>query len=157
MTSYVSASLRRAVETRADGVCEYCLIHERDTYLGCQVDHVVSEKHGGATESENLAYACTYCNRAKGSDVGSIATAGVFTRFFNPRADRWRDHFSLHGVIIEPRTRIGEVTAKILGFNEPERIMERQVLQRIGRYPPPQTVHRIAGDRAEPSVGPDAE
>ena len=56
MTSYVSVELRRAVEARADGVCEYCLIHERDTFLGCQVDHVVSEKHGGPTDSA-LEYA----------------------------------------------------------------------------------------------------
>ena len=137
MTSYVSASLRRAVETRADGVCEYCLIHERDTYLGCQVDHVVSEKHGGATDSDNLAYACTFCNRAKGSDIGSVAATGEFTRFFNPRTDRWRDHFRLRGTIINAQTPIGEVTARILGFNEPERIMERQLLQHLGRYPPP--------------------
>jgi hypothetical protein len=44
MSSYVSAALRREVQTRADGICEYCLIHESDTYLGCQVDHMVSEK-----------------------------------------------------------------------------------------------------------------
>ena len=89
MSSYVSAALRREVQTRANGICEYCLIHESDTYLGCQVDHVVSEKHGGATATGNLAYACTCCNRAKGSDVGSIAASGEFTRFFNPRTDRW--------------------------------------------------------------------
>jgi 5-methylcytosine-specific restriction endonuclease McrA len=62
MTSYVSAALRREVESRADGACEYCLIHEKDTYVGCQVDQVVSEKRGGATESGNLAYACTCWN-----------------------------------------------------------------------------------------------
>ena len=149
MTSYVSASLRREVATRADGVCEYCLIHESDTYLGGQVDHVVSEKHGGATDSGNLAYACTCCNRAKGSDVGSIAASGEFTRFFNPRADRWRDHFQLRGVIIEPQTSIGEVTARVLGINESERIMERRLLQRLGRYPPPQAIRLIGGDHAE--------
>ena len=149
MTSYVSASLRREVATRADGVCEYCLIHESNTYLGCQVDHVVSEKHGGATDSGNLAYACTCCNRAKGSDVGSIAASGEFTRFVNPRADRWRDHFQLRGVIIEPQTSIGEVTAKVLGINEPERIMERRLLPRLERYPPPHAIRLIGGDHAE--------
>ena len=43
MTSYVSAELRRLVAARANGVCEYCLIHETDTWLGCQIDHVISE------------------------------------------------------------------------------------------------------------------
>jgi hypothetical protein len=143
MTSYVSAALRREVAARADGLCEYCLIHERDTYLGCQLDHVVSEKHGGVTDSENLAYACTPCNRAKGSDVGSISRNGEFARFFNPRVDCWQEHFRLHGAFIEPHTAIGEVTAKVLGFNEPERVVERRLLQRLGRYPPPEAARLV--------------
>ena len=128
MTSYVSANLRRLVEARAQGSCEYCLVHEFDTYLGCQVDHVVSEKHGRATEIGNLAFACTVCNRAKGTDVGSLTSEGVFVRFFNPRMDHWEDHFRLRGPIIEPQTAIGEVTAKILGLNVTERLMERELL-----------------------------
>ena len=137
MTSYVSAELRRLVESRASGLCEYCLVHASDTFFGCQVDHIISEKHGGATQAENLAYACTICNRAKGTDVGSIApSTGEFVRFFNPRSDRWADHFQLHGVVIRPRSSIGEATANVLGFNKPERILEREALQHIGRYPP---------------------
>jgi hypothetical protein len=86
MTSYVGIELRRLVVARASGLCEYCLIHESDTWLGCQVDHVISEKHGGPTSAENLAYACVFCNRAKGTDLGSIAeTSGRLVRFFNPR------------------------------------------------------------------------
>ena len=42
MTSYVRAELRRLVESRARRLCEYCLIHEDDTYLGCQVDHIIA-------------------------------------------------------------------------------------------------------------------
>ena len=71
-SSYVSAPLRRQVAERADALCEYCLIAETDTFFGCEVDHIISEKHGGATQLDNLAYACTFCNRHKGSDIGSI-------------------------------------------------------------------------------------
>jgi hypothetical protein len=111
MSSYISADLRRLVALRARGLCEYCLIHEADTYLGCQVDHVISEKHGGPTEADNLAYACTLCNRAGGSDIGSIASStGELTRLFNPRTDRWLDHFALVKTIIQPRSPIGEAT-----------------------------------------------
>ncbi len=60
--TYVATALRQLVRTRAKKVCEYCLIHEEDTYFGCQVDHIISEKHGGATEEHNLAYVCSYCN-----------------------------------------------------------------------------------------------
>lgn len=143
MSSYVSTELRRQVVGRAAGLCEYCMIHESDTYLGCQVDHIVSEKHGGPTISENLAYACVFCNRAKGSDIGSVTAAGDFTRFFNPRADSWGDHFELDGVRIKTRTEIGEATARILEFNSLERIIERQALASVGRYPSASAIDRI--------------
>jgi HNH endonuclease len=139
MTTYVSVELRTLVETRANGLCEYCLIHVRDTYLGCHVDHIISEKHSGATTAENLAYACTFCNRAKGSDIGSLTRgSGQLTRFFNPRTDHWAEHFELQGSLIIPRTAIGEVTATILGFNLPDRVLERQELVGQQLYPPPE-------------------
>jgi hypothetical protein len=145
MSSYVSAELRRLVASRANGLCEYCLIHEADTYLGCQVDHIISEKHGGATEPENLAYACACCNRAKGSDIGSIASStGELARLFNPRTDCWGDHFALQGLLIEPRTPIGEATVRTLGLNGIERTLERQTLRRIGSYPP-QAASKLLG------------
>ena len=144
MSSYVSAELRRLVASRANGLCEYCLIHESDTYLGCQVDHIISEKHGGPTESENLAYACVSCNRAKGSDIGSIASStGELTRLFHPRTDRWSDHFWLQEQFIQPQTPIGEATVRILALNGSERILERQTLCKIGRYPPQNGIKTI--------------
>lgn len=137
MTSYVAVDLRRLVAERAGRSCEYCLIAEADTYLGCQVDHIVSEKHGGPTDSDNLAYACSFCNRSKGTDLGSVIF-GRLERFYNPRLDRWSDHFEIRGATIVPRTPIGEVTARILQFDVSERLHERTILVEIGRYPPPQ-------------------
>lgn len=135
MSSYVSAELRRSVRERAHALCEYCLIHEEDTFFGCQVDHIISEKHGGATDGTNLALACTFCNRAKGSDLGSIASdSGELIRFFNPQ-DRWTEHFGLDGARIVPVSSIGEVTVRILEFNSADRIEERAALLRLGRYP----------------------
>jgi hypothetical protein len=148
-TTYVSAELRRLVIARADHLCEYCLIHEDDTFFGCEVDHIVSEKHGGPTEAANLAYACLICNRNKGSDVGSIVlptSSGIFSRFFNPRTDAWSEHFALDpedGITILSQTEIAEVTARILIFNSPERLLERQALRAIGRYPTEEALQRI--------------
>lgn len=136
MSSYVSDALRELVARRADHLCEYCLIHEEDTYLGCQVDHIISVKHGGPTRIENLAYACAFCNRSKGSDVASIIIeTGQLVRFYNPRTDRWADHFELDGILIRPLTEVGEATARILGFNDDERLLEREELVSLGRYP----------------------
>jgi hypothetical protein len=135
MARWISAELRQTIADRANLLCEYCLIAEPDTFYGCEVDHIISLKHGGSSEPNNLAYACALCNRAKGSDVGSVSTSGEFTRFFNPRTDRWSEHFRLEGASIQPLTTIGEVTARILGFNDSARLHEREEMIRFGKYP----------------------
>lgn len=148
-TTYINADLRRLVIARASNLCEYCLLHEDDTYFGCEVDHIISEKHGGPTNSDNLAYACMSCNRNKGSDVGSIVmplNCNIFSRFFNPRCDLWYEHFVLSNsdeVTIVPLSNIGEVTSRILGFNSVERLLERRTLYDIGRYPTAEALQRI--------------
>ena len=94
------------------------------------------EKHGGATDADNLAYACVVCNTAKGTDLGSIASStSQLVRFFNPRLDRWDGHFRLESARIEPSTDIGEVPVQILGFNDSDRVRERARLIALGRYP----------------------
>jgi hypothetical protein len=140
MTSrpYLSDATRRLVSERAENRCEYCLIHAQDTILGCAIDHIISLKHGGSNEPENLAYACVFCNRYKGSDVGSvILETKEFVRFYNPRDDHWSEHFKLDDATIIAKTSVGEVTARILGFNDERRIIERQLLIAKGRYMAP--------------------
>ena len=134
--TYISAELRQRVAARAKNCCEYCLIHEDDGYYTLQIDHVISEKHGGQTEADNLALACVMCNRAKGSDVGSIDLhTGAFVRFYNPRIDSWTDHFDLDEARIVPMTDVARVTERLLQFNVRERLLEREILRTIGRYP----------------------
>jgi hypothetical protein len=135
-STYIKAELRRLVRERALGICEYCLIAESDTFLGCQVDHIISEKHGGATEAVNLSFACVGCNQAKGSDVGSVYwETGEFVRFFNPRTDRWLDNFAFAFNQIQGNTPNGAVTARVLAFNTDERLSERATLIAGRRYP----------------------
>lgn len=87
--SYISIELRRLVAQRANFRCEYCLIFARDRPSGCQIDHIISLKHGGETTPENLGYACMFCNVNKGTDLGSIIwRTGELIRFFNPRRDQ---------------------------------------------------------------------
>lgn len=139
MTRYVPVALRRLVADRAGGACEYCLIHENDTFFGCQIEHVIAEKHGGATVADNLAHACVFCNRHKGSDIASLSDTGTLARLFNLRVDRWADHFALDqdGVTVRARTDVGAVTIKLLQLlNHPDRLLEREALHVDGRYPP---------------------
>jgi hypothetical protein len=132
----ISERLRRAVAQRAGYRCEYCLIHEEDSGFPHHIDHVISRKHGGPSELGNLAYACAPCNRNKGTDVAAISLeTGDAIRLFDPRRDRWSDHFQVTGSFIEPRSSAGAATAKLLRFNAPERLAERELLQQLGRYP----------------------
>lgn len=136
MTRYINEGLRRLVMERADFICEYCLISADDVFYRNQVDHIISLKHGGATKAINMASACFLCNLNKGTDLGSIYwPTGQLTRFYNPRTDRWADHFQLDGAVIRPLTEIGEVTARILGFNTEDRLTERRILVSKGKYP----------------------
>jgi HNH endonuclease len=141
---YLPQDLRRLVIDRADHLCEYCLIHDEDTVLGCAIDHAISLKHDGPSDDTNLAYACVFCNRYKGSDIGSIIwETQEFVRFYNPRRDRWGDHFQLRDSTIYPISPIGEVTARILGFNDRDRLIERQMLINRGLYPRPSARQRM--------------
>jgi HNH endonuclease len=126
-SSYVPAALRQLVTARACGKCEYCRFPQAAALFSFQVEHIISEKHDGLTESENLALACPCCNRFKGSDLGSIdIITKTLTPFFNPRTERWLDHFQMEtsGRIV-PLTPEGRVTARILQFNDAERVSER--------------------------------
>lgn len=134
MSSDISESLRRLVAERAAYRCEYCLIHEEDSYSTHQVDHIISRKHGGRSSTDNLAYSCFRCNVWKGTDIGSLnPSTGEFSRLFHPRRHRWEDHFVLRDFRIEPLTDEGEATVRLLKLNLDKRVVERKLLAAIGR------------------------
>ena len=136
MIEGISAQNRREVIARAGERCEYCRMPEWALLAGCEVDHIISRKHGGISDLPNLALSCARCNRAKGSDVGSVsASTGSFVRLFNPRIDDWNEHFALEEERIVGRTEIGAVTAALLRMNENDRLIERRTLQMLGEYP----------------------
>ncbi len=132
---YIPDTWRKLVSERAFCLCEYCLIHEDDTILICPIDHVIPLKHGGLHLPENLAFCCVYCNRFKGTDIGTFLLSSQFERLYNPRKDIWKMHFELDGALILHKTPIGEATIKILKMNEVDRIIERQSLIDESRYP----------------------
>ena len=132
----VPERMRRQVQERAQGRCEYCRIHEVDMFYPHEADHVIAEKHGGPTSLENLAWACLYCNRFKGSDLASLdPLSNKIVHLFNPREQRWNRHFRLNGGLIEGMTTSGRATAALLHFNDAERVAQRLGLIDIGHYP----------------------
>lgn len=119
---------------RASNACEYCLIPEVAVLTPLEIDHVIAEKHGGKTTEDNLALACSICNKHKGSDLASIDPKnGEIVRLYHPRRDRWNKHFHLtNNGEIKLLSPIGRVTAKLLQMNQPNRIKERELLNQAG-------------------------
>jgi len=134
--SKVTGQRRAKVASRANHCCEYCLVTEDDAGFPHQVDHIISRKHGGSSSMDNLALACMLCNQRKGTDIASVDPAtGNLIPLFHPRRDQWSDHFRIVREFIEPISRIGFLTIRLLQLNTVERQREREMLQRLGSYP----------------------
>lgn len=135
--TYIPDPLRRFIKDQAGDCCEYCLIHQEDVFQIHEIDHALAEKHGGQTIEENLCLSCAECNRHKGSDIASIDfDTGEVALFFNPRRDKWSEHFQLEeDGVIKPLTPQARVTVRLLQMNSEKRILERKALMKLGRYP----------------------
>jgi hypothetical protein len=134
--TYVSAALRNAVIARAGGCCEYCLDSQTINPFSFHIEHIVSEKHGGATDLDNLCLSCPDCNAFKGSDIGSLdPLTGLLTPLYHPRKQKWTEHFRLTNTLIEPLTAEGRVTVFLLQMNNPNKSAERETMIKLDLYP----------------------
>ncbi len=115
--------------------CEYCLIHADDAYYTLHRDCIIAEKHGGSASDDNLALSCAECNWRKGTQIAALTPSRREIALFNPRLQRWGAHFRVEGGTIEPLTRIGEVTAHLLDFNDETRVEIRRTLAQLKLYP----------------------
>ena len=118
---------RRQVRQRANHRCEYCGRHQDPSPLArLQIEHILPKKHGGTDVLENLALACVDCNLKKSSDLAGLDPAtGLLVRLFDPRTQRWSDHFRWDGVFIVGLTDVGRTTLRVLDLNSEERIVAR--------------------------------
>lgn len=133
---HISAHLRRQVIARAERSCEYCRLPSDWVAIAHHVDHVIALKHGGTTTIENLAFACFDCNIGKGSDIAAIDPLSYdMVRLFNPRIDRWSDHFVVDDNQIIGQTAIGRASVQLLGFNRTTRVTQRRMLIAARAYP----------------------
>jgi len=117
------------VRQRARGRCEYCRIPLSRVAIPPEVDHVIARHHGGKTVMENLAMACAHCNAYKGPNVAGVdSRSGKVVRLFNPRRDRWRDHFRYAGAVLRGLTPKGRATVRTLFINDPLEVAARAAL-----------------------------
>ena len=154
-----NADVRELVRLRAGDACEYCLLPVAGAFEG---EHIIpsgrwddytagrlqglrpSRRRLGPDHIDNYAWSCPFCNRAKGGRV-SHGTGRAGSRFFDPRRDRWPDHFVFAGatrhLIILGVTVLGAVSAGPHGldFNRGGAegpLVARHVAILAGTYPP---------------------
>ena len=85
----MAVNLPPYVRQRAAGRCEYCRLPQAATSVPFEIDHIIARKHRGGTVAGNLALACWYGNRFKGSDIaGRDPKTRKLTKLFNPRKHR---------------------------------------------------------------------
>ena len=129
MATPIQPDLRRLIAERAGYRCEYCLLPQAAALHRHEPDHIVPLQHGGVTDPANLALACLRCNRYKGPNIGSFdPLTGQLVPLFHPRLQIWDQHFQIVDAEIIPLTAEGRVTARVLRFNDPDRLTERQRL-----------------------------
>jgi hypothetical protein len=122
-------SLEKLVCQRAEDKCEYCQMPQSLSAITFEIDHIIARKHGGATNAENLALSCFYCNSYKGPNIAGIdPQTGQLTRLFHPRRDHWSDHFAWHGPELLGQTAIGRATVVTLAINHPDYVLVRKSL-----------------------------
>ncbi|MCU0418478.1 MAG: HNH endonuclease [Cyclobacteriaceae bacterium] len=107
--------MRDVVAAQAAYRCEYGLVPESIFYFTFHMEHAIALKHGGMTAEGNRALACPVCNLRKGSDMATFPDDPTRPiRFFNPRIDRWTDHFTVDSSgRINPISAIGKATEKV--------------------------------------------
>jgi len=123
----MDAATRAAVRARAGNRCEYCQRRQSvSPLIALQIEHIVSRKHRGTDDPDNLALACAECNLHKGSDLtGLDPDTGEVTSLFNPRRDGWSDHFAWNRLHIVGLTPAGRTTVRLLQLNSPARLRVR--------------------------------
>ena len=142
----MKSSLEAAVRRRARDACEYCRIPQAAYRLSFQLDHVIAKQHGGKTQVANLALACPRCNRNKGPNIASIdISIRSLVPLFNPRRDRWSDHFRWRGARLLALTPTGRVTIRLLAINHPDSVALRRLLILDGSFPPDNRADAQAG------------
>ena len=103
-----------------------------------EVEHIIPPSGGGNNDDSNLALACRACNVYKGSQLtGTDADSVTEAQLFNPRRDRWVEHFAadLERGELRGLTPIGRATVNVLRMNDPVQLLARTMWIKLRVYP----------------------
>jgi hypothetical protein len=127
-----------AVARRAGHRCEYCRAPEAVFNFPFEVEHVIPSSRGGPDDEVNLCLACRACNLRKSDrQAARDEVSQEEVPLFNPREQRWDDHFrvDLEAGELVGTTSTGRATVACLDLNHPLQVMARQFWIRLRRFP----------------------
>ncbi|HET7088118.1 MAG TPA: HNH endonuclease, partial [Anaerolineae bacterium] len=131
--------LRQHIREADQARCAYCLTSEANSGIPLTIDHIRPLSRGGQTVFENLCLACRTCNEFKADRTDAEdPLSGDLCPLFNPRTQKWTDHFewSADGTRMSGFTAIGRATIIALRVNEEVIVAARRRWVLSGWHPP---------------------
>jgi len=104
-----------------------------------QIDHIQPLIKGGNNTEDNLCLACELCNQYKWIQTqGLDPECGEIVSLFNPRQQKWKEHFTwnIEGTEIIGLTTCGRATIQALRLNNSLAVTVRKNWVQAGWYPP---------------------
>ncbi len=135
----IPSHVQQQVRERADYLCEYCHKNEWYQHVTFQMQHVFPLSLGGEDSLDNLALACFICNNGLSNYLsGFDSTTGEIVPLFNPREQKWQEHFiwSSDGLFLLGLTPTGRATIEIIDINRERTLRIRRDEILLDRHPP---------------------
>ncbi|HKI38042.1 MAG TPA: HNH endonuclease signature motif containing protein [Gemmataceae bacterium] len=135
----VSHEVQDRIRRHARHRCGYCLASQRFVYVWLELDHIIPRAEGGPDDEDNLWLACRMCNGYKGAQTHARdPVTNRRVRLFNPRRQRWSDHFRWgeDGTEVLGKTPCGRATIEALQLNNVIAIAVRAEWVSVGWHPP---------------------
>lgn len=136
--SKLSAALVAEIRRQARYRCGYCLSSEILLGAPMEIEHLKPLAIGGTSSEENLWLACRRCNGFKSARTeAEDPITKQLTPIFNPRAQRWQDHFqwSVDGSMIIGLTPCGRAAVAALKLNAAGICATRRLWASVGWWP----------------------
>jgi len=88
------------------------------------------------SELKNLAWACPSCNLHKSDRVSLRNVIGIEVRLFNPRVDKWNEHFEWEDFSMRGLSSMGKAMVKSFQLNTERKFKIRQAEKMFDLFPP---------------------
>jgi hypothetical protein len=138
--SRIPIEVDRRIREAAQNRCGYCLSPQYLVMARLEIEHIVPVAKGGSNEEFNLWLACPLCNRYKSDKTEAIdPKTGALVPLFNPRDQRWGEHFrwTEDGIRITGLSATGRATVAALHLSDDPDVLEvRSYWVLAGWHPP---------------------